>query len=146
MLKAWKSPEAPVIRVMVAEEDECEDDQSGQGGEELAQKQAQELQAVLEQFGDVICETTGRAHDTDHGIDTGEHTPIRSVLYRLALAWKEQLRVEVLSLLEQDIVRPSLSPGQAQWFKSGSQMALYASALTLEKLTASLHPTHMPCP
>ena len=47
MLKAWKSPEAPVFRVIVAEEDECEDDQSGQGGEELAQKQAQELQAVL---------------------------------------------------------------------------------------------------
>ena len=35
---------------------------------------------------------------------------------------------------------------QAQWFHSGSQMALYASALTLEKLVASLHPTHMPCP
>ena len=43
MLKAWKSPEAPVL----AEEDECEDDQPGKGREELAQKQAQELQAVL---------------------------------------------------------------------------------------------------
>ena len=110
MLKAWKSPEAPVFRVIVAEEDECEDNQSGQGGEELAQKQAQELQAVLKQFGDIICETTGKAHDADHGIDTGEHTPIRSVPYQLAPAWKEQLCVEVLSLLEQGIVRPSLSP------------------------------------
>ena len=135
MLKAWKSPEAPVFRVIVAEKDECEDDQPGQGREELAQKQAQELQAVLKQFGGVICETTGKAHDTDHGIDTGEHTSITSVPYRLAPAWKEQLRVEVLSLLEQDIVRPSLSP----W--SGSKTALYASALTLEKLIASLHPT-----
>ena len=109
MLKAWKSPDAPVFGVKVAEEDECENDQPGHGGEELAQKQAQELQAVL-QFGDVICETTGMAHNTDHGIDTGEHTPIRSVPYRLAPAWKKQLRVEVLSLLEQGIVIPSLSP------------------------------------
>ena len=110
MLKAWKSPEAPVFQVIVAEEDVCEDDQPGQGGEELAQKQAQELQAVLKQIGDVICETTGKAHDTDHGIDIGGHTPIRSVPYRLAPAWKEQLHVEVLSLLEQGIARPSLSP------------------------------------
>ena len=64
-LKAWKSPEAPVFRVIVAEEDECEDDQPIQGGKELAPKQAQELQAV--QFGDVICETKGMAHDTGHG-------------------------------------------------------------------------------
>ena len=47
MLKAWKSPEAPVFRVIVAEEDECEDDQPGHGGAELAQKPAQKLQAVL---------------------------------------------------------------------------------------------------
>ena len=67
-------------------EDENKDDQPGQGGEEIAQKEAQELQAVLIQFGDVIYTTTGKAHDTDHGIDTGEHTHIRSVLYRLAPA------------------------------------------------------------
>ncbi len=47
---------------------------------------------------------------TDHGIDTGEHTPIRSVPYRLAPAWKEQLRLKVLFLLQQGIARPSLSP------------------------------------
>ena len=47
MLKAWKSPAAPVFRVIVAEEDECEKDQPEQGGEELAQKQTHELQAVL---------------------------------------------------------------------------------------------------
>ena len=46
MLKAWKSPEAPVLRVIVAEEDECEDYQPGKGREELAHKKAQELQAV----------------------------------------------------------------------------------------------------
>ena len=100
MLKAWKSPDAPVFRVIVTEEDECEDDQPGHGVAELAQKQAQELHAVLKQFGDVICETTGKAHDTDHGVDTGGPTPIRSVPYQLAPAWKEQLHVEVLSLLE----------------------------------------------
>ena len=79
MLKAWKSPEAPVFRVIVAEEDECEDDQSGQGGEELAQKQAQELQAVLKQFGDVTCKKTGKAHDTDHGIDCIDFKKVNSI-------------------------------------------------------------------
>ena len=53
MLKAWKSLEAPVFRAM-AEEDECEDDQPGNCREELAQKLAHELQAVLKQVGDVI--------------------------------------------------------------------------------------------
>ena len=51
------------------------------------------------------------AHDTDHGIDTGEYTHIDQ--FRIGCphpAWKEQLRVEVLSLLEQGIVIPSLSP------------------------------------
>ena len=38
MLKAWKSPEAPVFPVIVGEEDECENDQPGHGGEALAQK------------------------------------------------------------------------------------------------------------
>ena len=84
MLMAWKNPEAPVFRVVAAEEDECEDDQPRQDGEELALKQAQELQAVLKQFGDLICETIGKAHDTDHEIDTGEHTPIGSFPHWLA--------------------------------------------------------------
>ena len=54
------------------------------GRTKLAQKEAQELQAVLKEFGYVICETTGKAHYTGHGIDTGRHTPIRSVSYRMA--------------------------------------------------------------
>ena len=79
MLKDWKSPVAPVFRVIVAEEGECEDDQSGQDGEELVQKQAQELQAVLKQFGDVTCETTGKAHDTDHGIDCIDFKKVNNI-------------------------------------------------------------------
>ena len=51
MLKVWKSPEALVFRVIVAEEDECEDDQPEKGREELAHKQAQKLQAVLKSLG-----------------------------------------------------------------------------------------------
>ena len=146
MLKAWKSPEAPVFRVIVAEEDECEDDQPGHGGEELAQKQAQELQAVPKQFSDAICETTGKAHDTDHGIDTGEHTPIRSVPYRLASAWKEQLRVEVLSLLELGIVIPSLSPWSSPMVpvkKPGGSVHL---CIDFRKVNSITTPDHMPCP
>ena len=47
MLKPWMSPEAPVFRVIVAEEDECEDDQPGQGGEELAQTHAKSHKQCL---------------------------------------------------------------------------------------------------
>ena len=146
MLKAWKSPEAPVFPVIVAEEDECEDDLSGQGGEEFSQKQAKELQAVLKQFGDVICETTGKAYDTDHGIDSGKHAPIRSVPYRLAPACKDQLRVEVLSLLEQDIVRPSLSPWSSPMVPIKKPEGSVHPCIDFRKLIASLDPTHMPCP
>ena len=112
----------------------------------LAPKQAQELQAVLKQFGGVICETTGKAHDTDHGIDTGEHTHIRSVPYRLAPAWKEQLRVEVLSLLEQSTVRPSLSPWSSPMVSVRKPDGSVCLCIDVRKLIASLHPTHMPCP
>ena len=126
MLKAWKSPEASVFRVIVSEEDECENDQPGQGGEELAQKQAQELQAMLKQFGDVICETTGKAHDTDHGIDMGWGGGTHPWL---APAWKEQLlRVEVLSLLGQGIVILSLSPWSSPMVLVRKPDARYVSA------------------
>ena len=63
----------------MAEEDECEDDQSGEGGEDLVQKQAKELQAVFKQFGDGTCKTTGKAHDTDHGIDYIDFKKVNSI-------------------------------------------------------------------
>ena len=80
-----------------------------QGGKELAQKQAQELQAVLKQFGDIICVTTGKAHDTDHGLKLGSTCPLDQ--FHIGWhQWKEQLHADVLSLLEHGIIRPSLGP------------------------------------
>ena len=101
---------------------------------------------MLKQFGDVICETIGKAHDTDHEIDTGEYQPIRSVPYRLAPAWKEQLHVEVLSLLEQGIVRPSLSPWSGPLVpvrKPDGSVCLY---IDFRKVNSITTPTHMSCP
>ena len=43
-------------------------------------------------------------------IDTANQAPSMSVPYRLAPAWRDQLREEVRTLLEADIIKPSHSP------------------------------------
>ena len=144
MLMAWKNPEAPVFRVVAAEEDECKDDQPRQDGEELALKQAQELQAVLKQFGDLICETIGKAHDTDHEIDTWEHTPIGSFPHWLTPAWKEQLRVQVLFLLEQGIVRPSLNLWSSPMVLVMKPDGSVRLSIDLRKFNSITTPDYMP--
>ena len=45
-----------------------------------------------------------------HPIDTANQAPIRTPPYRLAPAWRDQLRGEIRTLLEADIIKPSLSP------------------------------------
>lgn len=43
-------------------------------------------------------------------VSTTSQAPIRSTPYRLAPAWREQLREEIRTLLEADILKPSHSP------------------------------------
>ncbi len=66
--------------------------------------------ALLAEYNDVSRQKVGRARDICHEIDTGNEKPIRTCPYRLALAWRDQLREEVQVLQESGTVVPSTSP------------------------------------
>ena len=52
----------------------------------------------------------GTFDNTDHGIQTGEAPPIRSLPYRITPAWKDHIREEIKLLLETGVIRSSHSP------------------------------------
>ena len=53
-----------------------------------------------------------KASAVAHQIDTGQHAPIRLVPYRLAPAWRDQLREEIHSLLDAGIMSSSMVPAR----------------------------------
>ena len=112
-LKEWHTPEASVMRVVVADEENESLDNSGRislAEPQLTPEQSGQLKALLDQYQDVICPEVGGVNTVEHTIDTGTQTPIRSAPYRLAPAWREQLRKEISTLLESGIIKPSTSP------------------------------------
>ena len=68
-----------------------------------------EVENMLEQ-GEVVCTKLGRATDNCHTINTGMSQPLRTCPYRLAPAWKDQLREEVHTLVEAGTLKLFLSP------------------------------------
>ena len=111
MLRPWNTPDAQVLKVVVAEEDEDEHT-TGPGPSEsnLDMEQKAELDTLLNSFSDVINNTPGRASLVEHVIKTSNSPPLRTAPYRLASAWKDQLQAEIHDLLAAGIIRPSLSP------------------------------------
>ena len=114
MLKAWHSPEAKALRVVLAEDNDGESDKPPSrvvlSDSELTKEQEAQLAGLLSEYKDVVNESVGKAWGVSHKIDTAAQVPIRSVPYRLAPAWRDQLREEIRALLEADIIKPSLSP------------------------------------
>lgn len=114
MLKQWSSPEAHVLRVVVAEED----GDSPQEVKPLAKPtdsvltpaQKSQLETIVLSFQDVVVAKPGKVSLLEHAINTADSPPLRTAQYRLAPAWKDQLTEEVCTLLEAGILRPSLSP------------------------------------
>ena len=128
MLKQWKQPEADIFRVVVAEEDAEEViEPTRLADPDLTEEQNRHLDDILGRFMDVVCTKTGKVDKTENGIETGESPPIRSVPYRIAPAWKQQIHEELELLLEQSIISHS---GLLQLCQCGSQMASYAYVLT----------------
>lgn len=112
-LKRWNNLEASVMRVVIAEDEVGTDDPPGRialSTPDLTQEQSDQLKALLEEFKDVVCPEVGKVEGVEHTIDTGDHSPIRSAPYRLAPAWRNELREEVRSLLESGVIKPSFSP------------------------------------
>ena len=112
-LKEWHTPEAFVMRVVVADEESESLDTPGRvalSKPQLTSAQDKQMESLLNKYTDVICSEVGVVPTAKHLIDTGNQTPIRSVPYRLAPAWRDQLRREICTLLESGIIKPSTSP------------------------------------
>ena len=99
---------------MVAEDGEEESDKPPSkvtlSNSDLTKEQEAQLAELLSEFDDVVSADMGKASAVAHQIGTGPHAPIRPVPYRLAPAWRDQLREEIHSLLDAGIIKPSLSP------------------------------------
>ena len=102
-LKAWKNPEAYVLRVVMAEEEQEAEAIASRmilSTPNLTAEQAEQLRELLSQYSDVISPTIGKVQDVEHIIDTGDHVPVRSAPYRLAPAWRDQLRDNITHHLQ----------------------------------------------
>ena len=112
-LKLWKNPEAHILRVVMAEEEQEAEAVASRmvlSKPNLSKEQQEQLQELLREFGDVLSSQIGTVEGVEHTIDTGEHVSVRVAPYRLAPAWRDQLREEVHTLVEQGILKPSHSP------------------------------------
>ena len=88
------------MRVVVADEESESLDIPGRVAltkPQLTSAQDKQIGFLLNKYTDVImiCSEVGMVLTTKHWIDTGNQTPIRSVPYRLAPAWRDQLRREI---------------------------------------------------
>ena len=113
MLKAWNPPDASLLGMVVVAEEEDEGQEQGKVLAELPAlmgRQNDEVGALLAEYNDVVRQEVGRARDICHEIDTGNEKPIRTCPYRLAPAWRDQLREEIRVLQESGTVVPSTSP------------------------------------
>ena len=75
MLRQWKTPDARVLRVVVADEDEKEDHhtETHQDEEVLDTDQRKELEEILLTFTVVVNPTPGRVHLLQHSINTRDY-------------------------------------------------------------------------
>ena len=96
--------------MVVAEEDEDKHTTGpGPSDSNLDVEQKAELDTLLNSFSNVINTTPGRASLVEHVINTSNSPPLRTVPYRPAPAWKDQLQAEIHDLLAAGIIRPFLS-------------------------------------
>ena len=92
----------------------------------MNEEQAKQLRDLLDEYDDVVCQKIGTVEGTAHNIETGEHGSVRSAPYRLAPAWRDQLREEVRTLHEQGILKTSLSSWSSPMVPVRNLMGRYA--------------------
>lgn len=76
---------------------------------EMVKKFLQEYEDIFTHEGRPL-KATGRVK---HRIDTGDHGPIRRAPYRIPYALQGEMKKQINSMLEEDIIRPSKSPWSA---------------------------------
>ena len=80
---------------------------------ELTTQQKSELEEVLQQFKTTLSDTPGKTLRITHHIKTGDSPPINLHPYRVPVAWKDEVKKEIQTMLELGVIKPSDSPWAA---------------------------------
>ena len=148
-LKDWKIPQSNVYSVVIAKDSPGSDGPVGAtelGVPVLNSTQAAALQALLVRFPKVICDKLGNASPVSHTVDTGQANPVQIHPYRIAPAWREELRKEIFKLKEEGIIQYSQSPWSAPMVpvrKSNGSIRLCIDYRALNEVTVP-DPYQMP--
>ena len=97
-LKDWKIPQSNVYSVVMAKDSPGCDGPvrvTELGVPILNSTQAAGLQALLVRSPKVICGKLGNASPVSHTVDTGQANPVQIHPYRIAPAWRGELRKEI---------------------------------------------------
>ena len=81
--------------------------------ENMTSAQRNEVQQLLQQYDDIFSKGAydmGRTSLVEHGIDTGDHRPIRQGLRRHPMAHLDVIDAQVNEMLQNDLVEPAASP------------------------------------
>ena len=129
-LKDWKIPQANILSVVMARDSPGSDGPVGAvqlSEPKLEPAQEAEMQALLKQFKHVVCEKLGKTSSVTHTIDT---RPVQVHPYRIAPAWREELRQEIFSLRDEGTINYSQSPWSAPMVPVCKLMSRSGFALT----------------
>lgn len=80
------------------------------GSDQLTQSQRQALNNVIQKYQELGSKGLGRTPLVEHVIDTGDAAPTKQRQYPLSPPMMEHLNKELDSMIERDIVQPSVSP------------------------------------
>ncbi len=97
-LKEWKTPVAYLFRVVVVEESEGTTEPIGKvkmSDPVLSIVQKAQLQAILDEFSDVVTIELCSVKGETHVILTDGSPPVRSVPYRIAPGWRQDVKEEI---------------------------------------------------
>ena len=78
-------------------------------GKELDKAQHEQLQALFEEFADVLKDRPGKTELVEHRIETAAANPVRLPPYRLPQAYRERVQEELQEMLADGIIEPSNS-------------------------------------
>lgn len=109
-LKAWNAPDASILRVVVADEEQEPEIVEPDWRSLLEPQQLADIDQILVDYKAQTDGSFGEAVRLVHGIATEGHDPSWTPPHRIAPAWKEPLKEEVRSWLEKGIIKPSNSP------------------------------------
>ena len=115
LLRKWVTPVESVHKVaFVLEEDgECQTPpclKLAREGFVPSPGQEKSLQAVLQNFEDVLSPRPGRTNVLTFSINTGDHDPVCGPRWRIPPKWVKEVKRQVDDLLDLGIIVPSVSP------------------------------------